>query len=258
MPPPPDISVVMPAFQLGDVIAANLDRVWAATRSLPRVEIVVVDDGSTDGTLAAATEAASRRPGIVVVTHEVNQGKGEALITGWRVSRGGTVVFLDADLDLPPEQIGRFVDRLQAADVVVGAKRDTMSGGRYPPARRLLSRIFALLTTGALRLPVQETQTGLKAFRRSVLDTVLPSVRLRGYAFDLELIVRARDAGYRIVEERAELGESASTAGLRVGMMWDLGWDTFRLLLWRLLRRPSTPLGDATTRRRQTREARRQ
>ncbi len=228
------ISVILPAYQLGDVLGTNLDHVWQATRSLGDVEIVVVDDGSTDGTLAAAAAAAERHGGIVVVTHSENRGKGEALVTGWRVSTGERIVFLDADLDLPPEQLGRFLDRLTGADVVVGAKRQSMGGGSYPPLRRLLSRVFALATAGALRLPVEETQTGIKAFRRPVLDTVLPAVRLRGYAFDLELVARAHDAGFHIVEEPAELGPTASTASLRARMVWELGRDTVRLVTWRL------------------------
>lgn len=239
MPPSPGVvpgrtSVILPAYQLGDVLDANLEHVWRATRSLGDVEIVVVDDGSTDGTLAAATAAAERLGGIVVVTHAGNRGKGEALVTGWRVSTGERIVFLDADLDLPPEQAGRFLARLADADAVVGAKRATMGGGSYPPLRRLLSRVFALATTGLLGLPVAETQTGIKAFRRPVLDAVLPSVRLRGYTFDLELVARAHDGGFRIVEEPAELGPTASSASLRGRMLWELARDTLRLVTWRL------------------------
>lgn len=225
------ISVVLPAYGLGDVIAANIRRVLDAFDGL-EVEVVVTDDGSPDDTFIQA--ASVNDPRLVVERHPENRGKGDALITGWNASHGDVVVFLDADLDLPPEQVPPLLARIAEADVVVGAKRSSMSGGRYPRLRSILSRIFAAFTVGLFRLPVTETQTGLKIFRREVLDTVLPQVRIRGYAFDLELLLRAHRAGYRLVEAPVTLGESAAGASLRLSMMWSLARDTARLAVWQL------------------------
>jgi hypothetical protein len=83
-------------------------------------------------------------------------------------------------------------------------------------------------------LPVEETQTGLKVFRRQVLDRVLPELKLSGYAFDLELLVRANEAGFKMREIPVELGPTAASAGLRRSMLWDLGRDTGRLFWWKL------------------------
>ncbi len=229
----PALSVIMPAYRLGPVIASNIFAVVAAVSGLD-AEVVVVDDGSDDDTESQASLAAQQAPSVRVVRHEVNRGKGEALVTGTGHSRGGIVCFLDADLDLPPDQIAPLVQRLATADVAVGAKRSNMAGGAYPTLRRVLSHVFAVATTGIFRLPIRETQTGLKAFKREVLDAVLPSVRLRGYAFDLELMVRAHRAGYRIVEVPVRLGPSASGAALRLRMLWELGRDTLRLAWWLL------------------------
>jgi glycosyltransferase involved in cell wall biosynthesis len=229
----PALSVVMPAYRLGPVIASNILAVVAAIEGL-NAEVVVVDDGSDDDTSSQAALAAERAPNVTVVRHEVNRGKGDALVTGTGHARGAMVCFLDADLDLPPDQIAPMVARLAQADVVVGAKRSSMSGGAYPTLRRLLSHLFAVATTGVFRLPIRETQTGLKVFKREVLTTVLPSVRLRGYAFDLELMVRAHRSGYRIIEVPVRLGPSASGAALRPRMLWELGRDTLRLAWWLL------------------------
>lgn len=193
---------------------------------------MVVDDGSEDSTYREALRAAKEIPGAVVVRHDKNRGKGEALFTGARAAQGEVIVFLDADLDLPPEQLPTVIEGLGRADVLVGAKRLSMTSGRYPLARRILSRLFSLCTVGVFRLPVRETQTGLKVLRRNVLDEVLPQMRINGYAYDLEMLVRAHRAGYFLREVAVDLGAGASTAPLRGGMLWQMARDTLKLAWW--------------------------
>jgi glycosyltransferase involved in cell wall biosynthesis len=230
---PLSVSVVMPAFQLGNVIAANIERVASVLSSLPgEVEIVVVDDGSTDRTLSEALGATAEMPGASVLSHPSNRGKGQALFTGARAAKGNLIVFLDADLDLPPEQIPALLEGMGDADVLVGAKRDSMAAGRYPFIRRLLSRIFSLATVGVFGLTVTETQTGLKVFRKEVLELVIPQMRIDGYAYDLEMLVRAQRAGFKLTQTPVELGPGASTASLRAGMLWQMARDTARLQWW--------------------------
>lgn len=235
--PPPRLSIVLPAFRLEPVIYQNLFEVVKAVEGLGTYEVIVVDDGSPDRTGDEARRAAAQLPTVTVLTHPQNRGKGQALTTGAARATGEIVVFIDADLDLPPEQIEMVLAELPGNDIVVGAKRTSMSGGSYPAARRVLSRTFALGTAALFRLPVEETQTGLKAFRREVLDRVLPELRLSGYAFDLELLVRANEAGFKMREIPVELGPSAASAGLRRSMLWDLGRDTGKLFWWKLTRK---------------------
>lgn len=223
------VSIIMPAYCVGDAITGNIEHVLKACNGL-EIEVVVVDDGSPDQTFSAACAVDDDR--VFVARHRTNRGKGEALKSGWRTSRGSLVVFLDGDLDLPPEQIPRLLPLLEEADVVTGAKRAAMGDGKYPTPRRILSKIFAAFTSGLFRLPVRETQTGLKLFHRAVLDDVLPDMRIRGYAFDLELLLRASRAGYRLVEAPVFLSEGAAEASLRPGMIWNLARDTARLALW--------------------------
>lgn len=227
----PSVSVVLPAYQLGSVIAANLERV-ASVLSALSPEIVVVDDGSTDQTRSEALRAVANIPRASVLSHPVNRGKGQALFTGAKVATGDLIVFLDADLDLPPEQVLGLLAGMGDADVLVGAKRDSMTAGRYPLIRRVLSRLFSLATVGLFRLTVTETQTGLKIFRRKVLEVVIPQMRIDGYAYDLEMLVRAQRAGFKLTQTPVELGPGASTASLRGGMLWQMARDTARLQWW--------------------------
>lgn len=227
----PSVSVVLPAYQLGSVIAANVERV-ASVLSALSPEIVVVDDGSTDQTRSEALRAVSNIPGASVLSHPVNRGKGQALFTGAKAATGELIVFLDADLDLPPEQVPGLLAGMGDTDVLVGAKRDSMAAGRYPIIRRVLSRLFSLATVGLFRLTVTETQTGLKIFRRKVLEVVIPQMRIDGYAYDLEMLVRAQRAGFKLTQTPVELGPGASTASLRGGMLWQMARDTARLQWW--------------------------
>ena len=232
LPGRPDLSVVLPAVNLGEVIADNVRRVAGALASMGDVELVVVDDGSTDRTFQEASRAAADLPRARVIRHETNQGKGEALFTGARATSADLVLFLDADLDLPPEQVPDLLPRSQGVDLLVGAKRKSMAEGRYPLARRVLSRMFALLTVGLFRLPVSESQTGLKLVRRPVIERILPQMRIHGYAYDLEMLLRSQRAGFVLREVPVELGPTASTAPLRLRMLWQMGRDTARLSWW--------------------------
>lgn len=224
----------MPSYQLGDEIAPNVRRVLDSLGQVGPHEVVVVDDGSTDGTAGILAELATEEPKLRVVSHDHNRGKGQALISGWEASSGDRIVFLDADLDLPPEQIPDLLSYLEKADVVVGTKREAMSRRDYPLLRTLLSRVYSMSTSGLFRLPVRETQTGLKVFKRSVLDQVLPQMRIYGYAFDLELLIRADRLGASMVEVPVTLAAAAKESSFRLGMARELAFDTLRLLMWKL------------------------
>lgn len=231
-------SVIMPAYMLEREIAASIERVVEAIAELGSFEVVVSDDGSTDATYERASDAAARHDEVIVLRAEVNQGKGAALQRGFASSMGEIIVFLDADLDLPPEQVPGLVERLRAgeADVLVGEKLRSIGRGRYPLLRRLLSYVFAFVARVLFRLPVRETQTGLKVFRRRCLENTLPHLEIRRYAFDLELLVRIDRAGCRIQPVPVELAPTASSGRPQLRMLWEMGRDTIRIWWWSLRR----------------------
>lgn len=222
----------MPAYRLAGTIAADIDRTVTALGPLGDFEIVVVDDGSDDGTGEAAHTSAERHPTVAVVSYPTNRGKGAALQRGFEKTSGSTVVFLDGDLDLPPEQVPEFVAEMdkQDVDALVGAKQRAMSPGTYPALRRVLSRVFATTIKVLFRLPVSETQTGLKAFRRGPLEEYLPGLEVTRYTFDLELLVKLERGGYHIGEAPVTLAEGASATGVSLRTLWEMGRDT--MITW--------------------------
>lgn len=230
----PSVSIILPAYGLGSAIGPNALRVVAACAEL-NPQVIVVDDGSDDDTYLQASRAAEQSPAILVLRHARNLGKGEALVSGWKAATAARVVFIDGDLDLPPEQVPALVKKLDGHDVVVGAKQSHMATGGYPWARRLMSRLYAGSTARMFRLPVSETQTGLKAFRKEALDEVMPRVGMRGWAFDLELLTRLHRAGYTITEMPVTVTISDKGAPVRLSMIWGLARDSARLA-WKLRR----------------------
>ena len=221
------LSVVVPAYREGPRIYDNLQRLLAELDQLDTdYEVLVVSDGNTDATAAEAERVDSAR--VKVLQYPVNAGKGFALSHGVDRSTGRLVTFIDADMELNPAEIKRFIELLheQDADIVIGSKRHRLSRVHYPAFRRLQSLVYQLLIRLLFDVGVRDTQTGLKLFRREVLADVLPLLAVKQFAFDLELLVVARHLGYtRVVEAPIELSyQFASTISPRA--VFKILWDT--------------------------------
>jgi dolichyl-phosphate beta-glucosyltransferase len=187
--PPGDVrfSVVVPAFGEQDRIGATIGELRAELGDLgPDLEIVVVDDGSADGTAAAADAGGAD----LVVRLDRNRGKGGAVRAGVLASSGRTVAFTDADLAYPPAQLRVLLERVeQGWDVVVGNRRHvaTRTLVRAGRLRELGGRLVNVATHALLLGQYHDTQCGLKAFRADVARSVFSVGRIDGFAFDVEV-----------------------------------------------------------------------
>jgi len=174
--PEPDLeySVIMPAFNEGRHLEENIRQTSAVMEALGKTfEIVVVDDCSLDNSCSVLQELCTRLPSLHPVYLTPNQGKGNALRTGFMESRGRLIFFLDADLELHPRQFPLFLNIMSetGVEVGIGSKRHPGSVLHYPWRRRLMSTVYFWLVKILFGLPVRDTQTGMKLFRR-------PAVRL--------------------------------------------------------------------------------
>jgi dolichol-phosphate mannosyltransferase len=226
----PLISVLMPAYNEGRRIRGNIKAVDRMFKSMGRpYEIVVMDDGSGDWTFEEAKKAARGAGARIRVKRlEMNQGKGHALKEGFRHCRGQWVVFLDSDLDIDPSQIERFFDIQRAgdSDVVIGSKRHPDSKLDYPMKRRVISAGYFFLVKLLFQLPLRDTQTGLKLFRREVLTKVFPKVLVKRYAFDLELLVLAHHYGFSIAEAPVVVKYRGKYGHIGLMAVFNIWWDT--------------------------------
>ena len=201
----PLLTVVIPVYNGGDEIVDNIAVVRAAvTTELEDhdVEIVVVSDGSIDGTdemlLAARDDV-----GMRVIHYDRNLGKGYAVKLGSLASTGQWVAIVDADLDIHPSAIPSYLAtaRHENLDFAVGSKRHPDSIVHYPGSRRVASWMYQQLNRVLFRLDVRDTQVGLKVFRGEVADEVVPLLLVKQFAFDLELLAVGRALGYERMKE---------------------------------------------------------
>ncbi|MFH1017395.1 MAG: glycosyltransferase [Pseudomonadota bacterium] len=227
----PALSVIVPCHNKGRVVHRSLCDLRGALQGLGiRYEMVLVNDASRDNTLAELEKFAGKNPGACVVDLKANLGKGGALMEGFRHSKGDLVLFADADSDLPAAQIPRFLDYMERfrADVIIGSKNHPDSRVVYPWIRRFLSHAYLILNFVLFKLPLSDTQVGLKLFRRSVLEYAVPRMLVKTYAYDLELLVLAHHGGFHIKEAPIELNYSGWSGVCGVPIFW-IFWDTMAI-----------------------------
>jgi glycosyltransferase involved in cell wall biosynthesis len=197
---PPYLSLVLPVYRGADFIADNVVRIIDALESLPSFELLVVCDGCEESARAVRSVL---DPRVRVLYYAHNEGKGYAVCYGLAQARGRLAGWLDADLDIEPDVVVEACRRFEAGsiDVVVGSKRHPDSIVHYPWQRRVLSWGFQKLVKRLFRFEVRDPQVGMKIFRRELLDTVLPLLLIKRYAFDVEILAVAADFGFDRVEE---------------------------------------------------------
>ncbi len=243
------LSVILPVYHLADAIVSNLTIVADCLDAggIP-YELIPVDDGSGDGTAGALRQAALQRPDVIhPVFVEKNAGKGNALKVGFRASRGGYVLLLDGDLDIAPKMLPKFFDSMvqNKSDIVVGSKRHPESSVQYPWHRRLASIVYFTLVRIFIGLPVTDTQTGMKLFRRAPLGEALDRMLVKTYAFDLELLAIACGRGAKISEAPVEIRFGEKFGALRIRTVREMCHDTlaifYRLRLLRYYAKVEVP-----------------
>ena len=227
--------VVVPTYNERDNISRLIDAVLAKDASL---DMLIVDDGSPDGTGGIVAAIASANDRVHLLRREGKLGLGTAYLAGfrWALERDYSYIFeMDADFSHDPAYIPHFFKAIQSADLVLGSRyRDRRANVvNWPVSRLILSyfaNVYARKVTG---LPIWDATGGFKCFHRKVLETIdLNDVRSNGYAFQIEMSFRAWKHGFRIVEipivfvDRLE-GESKMSKKIvreAIWMVWRLRW----------------------------------
>lgn len=233
------LSVVLPAYNERHRIGGYLDsiRVYMEAHYPDGYEVIVVDDGSSDGMAEMVEQWAAGWPRLRLIRHEVNQGKGAAVRTGVLAARAERVLFADADGAAPIDQEARLTKAiLQGADIAVGSRLLPHGGDEVHrrKSRSLFGRMFAAFVRRLLRLPVRDTQCGFKMFRIEAAKNLFPDVRQSGYLFDLEVLGLAVRRGYKIVETPIRWADAPGGHFHPVRQLPRILYDLWRL--WRRLR----------------------
>lgn len=196
------LSVVVPAYNEEGRIGRTLAGIRGYLEGRPYAsEIIVVDDGSLDLTAARAEEALRGMPGARVLRRSVNRGKGFSVREGVLAARGAFILFSDADLSTPIEDLDKFWPLIdEGCDAVIGSR--ALPGSdiriRQNPVRQLMGRTFNLFVRLLFFRGIPDTQCGFKLFRREAARDLFARVRTTGFSFDVEFLYLCRTAGYRV------------------------------------------------------------
>jgi dolichyl-phosphate beta-glucosyltransferase len=208
-------SIVIPAYNEGQRLGETLEKVLAYVRQQRwDAEVIVVNDGSRDNTAQIVRAFAEKNPIVRLVENPGNRGKGYSVRNGILNSRGDIVVFSDADLSSPIEEMPKLLQALAAgADIAIGSRwlRSELQTQRQSLHRQLFGRVFNGLNRIILGLQFKDTQCGFKAFTRRAAQTVLPLQRIERWGFDPEILFLARKFGFRVEEVPVHWGHIGGT-----------------------------------------------
>ncbi|MDE2215192.1 MAG: glycosyltransferase family 2 protein [Candidatus Omnitrophica bacterium] len=198
------ISIIIPAKDEEKRLPVFLKTVIDHCRRASHTyEIIVVDDGSRDGTARAAASFQKEFPGLKVMSLERNHGKGYAVKQGFLECQGDIVLFMDADGSTPPREIERHLGYFdEGYDIVIGSRvlRDGQSQVNTKAHRKWIGTVFNFLVSSMLIKGIKDTQCGFKMFRGGLVRELFGKLRLEGYGFDLELLYLAQQMNLRIKE----------------------------------------------------------
>jgi glycosyltransferase involved in cell wall biosynthesis len=198
----PLLSLIIPAYNEAERLPASLAQIHAfLSKQTFSSEIIVVENGSTDGTFAIVEGLKQHIPNLTLL-HEHTPGKGWAVRQGMLAARGEFRFICDAGLSMPVEQVTRFLPPALPDAPIAIASREAPGALRYdePEYRHLIGRAFNTLVRLMLLPDLQDTQCGFKCFRADAAQAVFPLVTIRGWTFDVEALFIARKLGFAITE----------------------------------------------------------
>ena len=224
------LSVIVPAYKQEKTIKKDLENIInTLLQGLNKIsfEVICVVDGKLDDTAREAKKVKSDK--LKVFEYDSNQGKGYAVRFGMSNARGDLISFLDAGMDIYPKGIMMLMAHMDwyNADIIVGSKKHPVSRVNYPFLRKILSFGYHLGIKILFNLNLKDTQSGIKIFRREVVEKILPRLLVKTYAMDIEMLAIAKYLGFeRIYEGPIEVTFNKSTSAVKWNTMFWMAWDT--------------------------------
>ncbi len=214
--PEPYLSIVMPAYNEQNRVAGSLEKVseWMKSK-LFDVELILVDDGSSDRTPAVLEEFQQKIPGVRVLRNKPNRGKGFSVRRGVLEARGEFVLFTDADLSAPIEEADKLLAAVETsgADAAIGSRalQRELIGVHQPWTREFSGRCFNLLVRAITGLKLRDTQCGFKLFRRQTTRRAFELQQVEGFGFDPEILFLIARRGGKIQEVAVRWNDNPAT-----------------------------------------------
>lgn len=201
--PAPELSIIIPAFNEENRLGRTLERIrgYVSSKGFD-AEVIVVDDGSSDGTAELVEEWRTRMPNLRLVSNGRNRGKGYSVRHGMLEARGRIALFTDADLSAPIEEADKLLAALRNADVALGSRAldRSLISVHQSRLRELAGGVFNRIVRLMTGVGFHDTQCGFKAFVRQPAKVIFEQQRVEGFGFDPEILFLAKRHGLRAVE----------------------------------------------------------
>lgn len=196
------VTIIIPAYKQENTIVKDVSRIVdVMTNTRWAFEVIVVIDGFVDKTYEKAKKL--ERMDVKVIGYQTNKGKGYAIRYGMARALGDYILFIDSGMDIDPNGISMILEHMEwyGADVMVGSKRHLASKVSYPFIRRMYSWVYQIFVRILFGLKIKDTQSGLKVYKREVLEKVLPRLLVKEFAFDVEMLAVSRYLGFKKIYE---------------------------------------------------------
>lgn len=232
------LSLIVPIYKREKTIYSELSQLWVVLKNTNySFEIIgVVDGTSLDKSFDQAKKIESEKKEIKIFGYPTNKGKGQAVRYGMAKSTGDVVMFIDSGGDINPQGIIMLLEHMKwyNADIIIGSKMHVASKVNYPIKRRIFSWGYFMIVKTLFGLKIRDTQTGLKAYKRKVLEKVLDRLVVKRFAFDIEILAVANRLGFKKiydapVEIKGDFNQSSIKGFFQPNGLWWFFLDTFRV-----------------------------
>ena len=231
--PSVEVSVVLPAHNEASILEYAVETISQALKQYgASYEIIIAEDGSTDGTDTKAAMLAQTVPFVRHIHGEKRFGRGKALKSTFKSASGKMLIYMDVDLATDIKHLGPLIDSIknEGYDLATGSRMLSESKVKRSGTRNLASKTFNFMVRAMLGSKIKDHQCGFKAFKREPLMELLDEVDANHWFWDTEIIVRAQHKGYRVKEIPVEWNSGKDTKVRLFKDSFDMGWQV--VVLW--------------------------
>lgn len=226
------VSILAPVYNMEKNIERNINILTEKISPfISNFEIIISDDGSEDNSKNVIEKICNENKNIIGVYSKENHGKGNALKRACEIANGKYIIFCDGDMEIDPSQLENFFDIMhkENADIVIGSKRHKNSVVNYSNVRKLISFVYFMFVKIFFHLPIQDTQTGLKLFKREAIINVFPRILVKAFAYDLEVLVACNSNGKKIASAPVIVNPNRHFGFIKLSVLWKTFIDTLAI-----------------------------
>jgi len=217
------VSIIIPIYKQEKTIKVDLENICdTMDETRWEYEVIAVIDGSPDNSYKEAKKV--KRPNLQVYKYDINKGKGYAVRYGMARATGDYISFIDSGMDIDPNGISMLLEHMEwyNADIIAASKKHPASQVSYPLMRKIYSFGYYMMVKILFGLNLRDTQTGLKVYKRQVLEKVLPRLLVKQFAFDIEILAVAKSLGFtRIYEAPVKIKWDSSNTNFSALLILD-------------------------------------